>query len=475
MNNNKNNVIQFSNKHFIEFPSIPEEAKNILLIGSWKNIFGELHLFSDDKYDVTPEMGWPLRNMLPLVNFLKKKHKLTLYCDKQTIEYFNRLLTLLDDLLVFKNAGIDNVFKYVTAISHSDVKSNNNTLLNELLKWFNNKKEKNMKFDMIIQNPPYSGDLHLDFFEMGCDLLSEKGKMVIIEPATWLINVRRNGKARKYDMIKKKIEGHVESVVVENMNNEFGIEQQLPLATTTIDMGKFFSVIDFKCFGEHRVVTSIYDCNMIGSYNVIQSILTKCQNFGDVMNQHITTQNMGDGVFYIKCSSDILGRGFCSDGKRALSDATYQKINNNFYHINYVGSCYHHKSGNCISDVPFEKNDSNGNKIQGTISGNIYGTKEELENWKHFIFNNKLPLFLNIVLTIDQHNNSKYFVPWLVDRQYTDDEINELFCFTEEEIKLIEVTLKKYERRSPWFRRYLGGKDAATDEEVNNFIREISK
>ena len=105
----------------------------------------------------------------------------------------------------------------------------------------------------------------------------------------------------------------------------------------------------------------------------------------------------------------------------------------------------------------------------------IYGTKEELENWKHFIFNNKLPLFLNIVLTIDQNNNSKEFLPWLVDKQYTDDEINKLFGFTDEEIKLIDTTIKKYERNSPWFKRYMCGKDAVTDEEVNNFIAEISK
>ena len=109
------------------------------------------------------------------------------------------------------------------------------------------------------------------------------------------------------------------------------------------------------------------------------------------------------------------------------------------------------------------------------IADNIYGTKEELENWKHFVFNNKLPLFLNIVLTIDQNNNSKEFVPWLVDRQYTDDEINKLFGFTEEEIRLMDVTLKKYERNSPWFRRYMCGKDSATDDEVNEFIKRISE
>ena len=127
-----------------------------------------------------------------------------------------------------------------------------------------------------------------------------------------------------------------------------------------------------------------------------------------------------------------------------------------------------------IENEPLHAKDRGG-KITDKIADNIYGTKEELENWKNFVFNNKLPLFLNIVLTIAQNNNSKEFVPWLVDKQYTDDEINKMFGFTEEEIRLMDVTLKKYERNSPWFKRYMCGKDSATDDEVNEFIKRISE
>ena len=82
---------------------------------------------------------------------------------------------------------------------------------------------------------------------------------------------------------------------------------------------------------------------------------------------------------------------------------------------------------------------------------------------------------MNIVLTIDQNNNSKEYLPWLVDRQYTDEEISEMFGFTDEEIKLIDTTIKKYERNSPWFRRYMCGKDSVSDEIVQEYIEKISK
>ena len=101
-----------------------------------------------------------------------------------------------------------------------------------------------MKFDAIIQNPPYNGSLHLDFLEKGLDLLDKNGKMVIIEPSTWFINVRKNGKTKIYDRIKHKIEGHVETVVIENLNKEFETALYVPFSTTTINMSKTFDTID---------------------------------------------------------------------------------------------------------------------------------------------------------------------------------------------------------------------------------------
>ena len=46
-----------------------------------------------------------------------------------------------------------------------------------------------------------------------------------------------------------------------------------------------------------------------------------------------------------------------------------------------------------------------------------------------------------------------------MDKQYTDEEINEKFGFTKDEIKLIDDTLKKFERHSPWFKRYICGRE----------------
>ena len=343
-----------------------------------------------------------------------------------------------------------------------------------------------MKFDYIIQNPPYNKSLHLDFLEKGLDLLTEKGRMVIIEPATWLINIRRkNGKGKRYDAIKQRIEGHVERVVIENLNKDFGTTLAIPFATTTIDMSKTFDSIEFVCCGERKVVKSIYDCNLVGDYELIWGIMEKCLGFGDFMKNHITGKNMGEQYHYVKYPEIYGGYGasLCGaitprNGGKYEAEACWIKGSDGEFFLSYLSSGWHQNQGENSSESPVCRNDRGGN-LTDKIADNVYGTKEELENWKHFIFSNKLPLFINIVLTIDQNNNSKEFLPWLVDKQYTDEEINKLFGFTDEEIALMNRTVKKYERNSPWFKRYMCGpgsvdSDPKKEEEIiNNFINSL--
>lgn len=352
--------------------------------------------------------------------------------------------------------------------------------IEKYIKWI---KTFDMKFDYIIQNPPYNGSLHLDFLEKGLDLLTEKGRMVIIEPATWLINVRKNGKAKKYDVIKKRIEGHVESVKIENFNKDFGTSTHVPFAITVIDFSKSFDEIEFTCCGEKKYVKSIYDCNLVGDYGIIWNIFNKIHSNAEMMSDHIwngTDKNGSFHTFMDICASP--------SNKNASSNATPESntwftssVNGDFF-VSFLGVSCHPKYE--ITDTPQYSFKACGNSVTNKnysdkYSTQIYGTRQELENWKHFIFNNKLPLFLNIVLTIDQHNCSKEFLPWLVDKQYTDEEINEMFGFTDDEIALIDRTIKKYERNSPWFKRYMCGpgsvdSDPKKEEEIiNNFINNL--
>jgi hypothetical protein len=200
-----------------------------------------------------------------------------------------------------------------------------------------------------------------------------------------------------------------------------------------------------------------------------------------MMKTHITKESMSDGMWYAKYAEIVSGAMANHNIDNSIAytwDSLFDVTKNGeFYNAMLNVSLLGDRVNEIFETLPKSRQRGGGkSKVISYSDKNadcIYGTRQELENWKHFIFNNKLPLFLNIVLTIDQHNNSKEFLPWLVDKQYTDEEINKLFGFTDEEIALIDRTIKKYERNSPWFKRYMCGPDSVSDEEVNNFINNL--
>lgn len=326
-----------------------------------------------------------------------------------------------------------------------------------------------IQYDTVIGNPPFSGSLHLDIISSVLPFMSKRATGCFIHPATWLINVRKNGKAKIYDELKKKLKGHIKSIEIENLNNEFKTGLYSPFSTTTIDMSKTYNSIDFICCGETKKVDSLYKCNMIGDNTIIWNILNKVKSYGDMMSNHITKEPInGDDIWYAKYSEIVSIAGCTMTATATSSDANVMYASDTYWRTNSIGTYlsgyfavgFHIQDDNVISkNIHYAKKQGASKEYKENPTTNIYGTKQQLENWKHFIFNNKLPLFINIVLTIDQHNNSKEFLPWLVDKQYTDEEINKKFKFTDEEIKLIDDTLKKFERHSPWFKRYMCGKE----------------
>ena len=492
----------------IFFPYNENGNGNTLIIGNFHDVCGPVYWhgigtgsFGSEKWDDAQ-----INNLSVIVSALKSIYSdgkiLAIVASKECIAYFQRLVyTILDSSYGFENeltkkekgrilAGIrkiniDKVYEAAYKIYESKNKRSKECAketIDDIVvnKIFNNCDK--VKFDTIIQNPPYNGTLHLSFFEKGLDILSENGKMVIIEPATWLINLNPNStyvKGRKDNHtpeIKKRIDGHVESVKIENLDKDFGTRLFTPFAITTIDMSKTFDTIKFACCGEEKEVKSIYDCNLIGDYTMVHSIIEKCQKFGDVMANHITNKDMGGEYWYAKfeeknmlplCQLESEKDGRSYDGSKSIFIQT--KLGE--FYSKYFTTAIHYIDQE-PSDKPLCKRDA-GKHMTDKVDWNVYGTETEIKNWKHFIFNNKLPLFVNMVITISQDNPNKDLLPWLVDKQYTDEEINEMFGFTEEEIAIIDRTIKKYERSSPWFKRYMCGPDSVSDEEVNNFIKSL--
>ena len=327
------------------------------------------------------------------------------------------------------------------------------------------------KFDYIIQNPPYLRTFHTKFFKLGYDLLKENGKMTIIEPATWLINVRKGGDVKRvYNDMKKHVEGHVSKVIIENYNNQFGTDFATPFSITYLDKSRTFDKIDFFCCGEYRQVDNLMDCNMVGPYDMIWRIFDKILAYGDTMSNHIYKPGKtktDEKTHYCKYP-EIIGNPYvqCYNNHTRINpikcnyilpDKFCYQLCNKKFSLALVTPYYHISPNNNISDKILKQFSCVSHEETDKQAFCLYGTKEELENWKYNVFNTKLPAFLSICLIIGQHGNVKETMPWLVDKRYTDEEIYELFNIDEEEQKFIDKTLEKYERESPFYKRMFFG------------------
>lgn len=467
---NKNTDIKISNNGFIDIDiNTDDKYKNILIIGNTIGFFGYIlkednqrHMFKldDDKtnsatYD---RLAWLYESLVSGTEF-------TIIGNTDTIDYYTRIF----DFLYYTDGKPNHDFNYKKQLKCKKF-FNDKDYIPFIEKMIN----KNMKYDYIIQNPPYSGSLHLEFLKKGLELLKkDNGKMTIIEPATFLISLRQTRNVLTiYNEIKLLLDKHVYRINIENLNKEFNTSVHTPFSITYIDFSKEYNNIEFNCFGYVSNINTLNDCNLVGNYNIIQSIINKVKNYGDTMKNHIYNKKktiINKDTYYCKYANMLDGFSTIdSRGGGYKINSSWLSHKNGIYLRSYLYSSYHHNR-NEITNKILCKCDA-GNHLTDKPADCLYGTKQELENWKYFIFNNRLPLFINICLTFDHSNGSKDTLPWLTDRRYTDEEINKLFNFTEEEINFIDKTLKKYERHSPWFRRYICGKDSVPDEEVQKFI-----
>ena len=128
-------------------------------------------------------------------------------------------------------------------------------------------------FDICLMNAPYNRTMHLKFLER---VIEVSEKVVSIQPATFLINIRKDGKSKtEYIPIKNKLKYHVKSCEIENMNEKFGIGMKMPFTIIDIDFTKKYDKIKYKLCNEKSIVKSIFDCNLIDFNEIIENIFDK--------------------------------------------------------------------------------------------------------------------------------------------------------------------------------------------------------
>ena len=418
---------------------------DILIVGNFNGMFGRI---DESGLDLSGEPSEEIiNNFMWLNDICRDANKVFIGTRSSVGDYVKNMMTAAENLDIQINRD-----KYNIILVDSD---------DELLNKLNEISHTMPKFDYIIQNPPYAKTLHIDFFKKGIELLNDTGKMTIIEPATWLINIRKAGNAERiYNPLKEMIAAHVEYINIDNMNDLFGTLMLVPFSITRYAKQKTQDC-ELRLCGTKQTIKSIYDANLIGDYDIIHGILHKIEQCGyDKALAHFNRYGFGDS-FIRACSLVPGGHGYFSQ-----PDVADDILGTQYYAV-YTDSMLNHKFKEIYDKEPIT--------VKGRASNFIAGTKEELTNWIYYVTHNTLPIFLNVIMPMTQTNNSLKYIPWLVDKQYTDQEIYEMFGFTEQEINLIEYTVEKFQYSSPFFKRYMCGPSKVSDQEVQEYIENLKK
>ena len=293
--------------------------------------------------------------------------------------------------------------------------------------------EKKMpKFDCVIQNPPYLGTMHLKFLENGFNMLNENGKMLIINPSSWLILLREGKTKQKYDALKEKIGKYVKSVEFFKAQKYFEfISPYVPLELIFIDKTNKNEKIEFKYYENTKKINNLYEINLIGEYSIIKSIENKIKEKTEFYINNFIKKNKGN--FYVNLSG-LVGNGYMTI---EFYDGIIRKYQNIFNLVN--------NTTNKITIDPIYAKSQSKNKVIGNIKNYIsFETKNEAQNFLDFITKSKLCKYLLITYNIDQHIESTYnLIPWLDwKKNLNDKELYNYFNLDINEITLIEETIE---------------------------------
>ena len=124
---------------------------------------------------------------------------------------------------------------------------------------YNYRKESNMKFDLVVSNPPYNGNIDIKILR---DIIHISDEWVVIHPSTWLID--NKNKFKLYNTFRDQVNGHVRSSEMFNGNRIFGISLSVPITITHIDM-TYDGDISVNYFRDEFSVSDIYDVTKFGS------------------------------------------------------------------------------------------------------------------------------------------------------------------------------------------------------------------
>ena len=267
----------------------------------------------------------------------------------------------------------------------------------------------NMKFDVVVGNPPYTKGVHLKFVDKAMAISNQY--TVMIHPVNWILSKKRN---KPFEKFNSKIGNKLEKVVLFNPNAYFSnVGIFAPCGITYLNSKKTQKevLVINKFLGEEFIFSDKSEINHLHGSS-FSSIQDKIMGHGKFIREHI---RQGTGNYYVNIEKVI--------GNINKNNKQGSMHKDDFYRFFYDYNKFE------ITSEP---------KIIKQFIG--FQTEREALN-----FNSYLHLkFSRFSLTgIKFHNHLAMgeldYVPWLDwNIKWTDEMLYKYFNLTDQEVQTIE-------------------------------------
>ncbi len=275
------------------------------------------------------------------------------------------------------------------------------------------------QFDVVIGNPPYNTDLHLQFFNMAIEC--SKKYVAFVHPSYWMFSKKDT---KWPERIKEKIKDYKKDFALFNGNPVFGIGLFMPCVISLID----------KSIHEEKITI----CNELDDSKYIYKDIWGINKFGNISEYYSLLKN-------------ISAHAKKDNFENYLNNSEKRKPKKSNFYINIAGIRGNHDDNNSNRlwkddfYTILTKEDIVENEVNKRLTIG-FKNKKQAENCLEYMKTKFCRFCLALIkLNVQLSRGEMILIPWLdFSQKWTEEKLRKYFNITKKEWEFIDKVIPDY-------------------------------